>query len=668
LKQRLSVRTARAAVPLAALSLLAFAATASAAGTTRYVAPGGSGTACTSTAPCGSFDAAYKTAALGDTVEVAAGTYGNQTVLFDPSKTGASDLPDVLFRPALGAGVTVNGNIDIGSSRFTGGASHATFERFTVNGDVSIPGCGQSADGAACASDASAPGNDLTFRNLRVKGPYSFYCASCSNVTIDGGTWGPDTYQCRSGMGSAHPEIQSAYKQTKRANHITIRNSAWQNFARCTSSDHTECLQVEPADYLTLSGNTFRKCDTIGVNLANDLANSNSPAGYRAPDHAVVENNFFSAATDNTGGPTYYALNIRECTNCLVRNNSWLQAPRMPAGGEVSLSNQFRANVGPMGSQNCGIAGVTYANNVWTDAKCSTTDRQAPSGFVNPAILDLHLIPGAAAIDAGGSSYPATDIDGDARPRDAGPDAGADEFGIGATSAPAPIPTPTPTPKPAPTPTPTPTPTPAPTPSTGPVGAWWLNEATGTTAADASGRSHTATLNGPSWGPGRYGGAATFDGINDSLSIADKADLSVNKLTLMGWVKPTALGSDWRTILLKEAGTRASYALYASSGDGKPTVEVANPAGSGMVSVKCSSTIATGAWAHVAGTYDGSALRVYLNGVECGSKALTGTIPTSTGALKIGGNAVWGEWFNGAIDAPQVFNRALSASEITAQM
>jgi hypothetical protein len=200
------------------------------------------------------------------------------------------------------------------------------------------------------------------------------------------------------------------------------------------------------------------------------------------------------------------------------------------------------------------------------------------------------------------------------------------------------------------------------------VGAWWLNEATGTTAADASGRSHTATLNGPSWGPGRYGGAAMFDGINDSLSIADKADLSLNKLTLMGWVKPTTLGSDWRTILLKEAGTRASYALYASSGDGKPTVEVANPAGSGMVSVKCSSTIATGAWAHVAGTYDGSALRVYLNGVECGSKALTGTIPTSTGALKIGGNAVWGEWFNGAIDAPQLFNRALSASEITAQM
>src|SRR3954469_6004189 len=111
----------------------------------------------------------------------------------------------------------------------------------------------------------------------------------------------------------------------------------------------------------------------------------------------------------------------------------------MPAGGEVSLNNQFRANVGPMGSQNCGIAGVTYANNVWTDAKCSTTDRQAPSGFVNPGILDLRLLAGAAPIDSGGSTYPATDSAGDAVPIGAAPDPGADEFGIGAAPAPAPI-------------------------------------------------------------------------------------------------------------------------------------------------------------------------------------------------------------------------------------
>jgi chitodextrinase len=394
-----------------------------------FIAPSGSDSnPCTQAAPCQTMDRAYHVAKLGATVEMAGGSYPTQTVLFDSSKTGASDLPDVVFQPAAGASVTVN-QLDIGTNRFTGGASHLTVQGITIAQDVSIPGCGQPADNQPCAADASVPGNDLSFLNLRVKGKYAFYCASCSNVLIRGGVWGPDSYNSPCG-GSAHPEIQPAYTQTKRPNHITIESSTWQNFARCTTADHTECLQVEPGDYVTLRRNVFRNCDTIGVNFANDLANSNSQAGYRSPDHAVIENNYFAAATDATGGPTYYALNIRECTNCIVRYNSWLQAPRMPTG-EISLNNLWEANVGPMGSQNCGITGVTYAYNVWTDAKCSSTDKQVSAiGFVNAASLDLRLTAGSPAIDAGNpSNYPASDIGGQARPLGGAPDAGADEAG-----------------------------------------------------------------------------------------------------------------------------------------------------------------------------------------------------------------------------------------------
>src|SRR6185437_9519651 len=39
-----------------------------------------------------------------------------------------------------------------------------------------------------------------------------------------------------------------------------------------------------------------------------------------------------------------------------------------------------------------------------------------------------------------------------------------------------------------------------------------------------------------------------------------------------------------------------------------------------------------------------------------------------TGLLKIGGNAIWGEWFNGLIDEVRVYNRALSAAEIQVDM
>jgi hypothetical protein len=378
--------------------------------------------------PCASFDRAYHAAKPGDVVELAAGRYGGQTLLFDPSKTAE----DVVFRPASGAAVTT-GSIDFGPNRFTGGASHVTLQGFTVDGDISIPGCGVP-DGTACPVDnALSPGNDLTFRNLRVTGPTAFYCASCSNVSILGGTWGPDTYECRAGLGSSHPEIQSAFAQDKRPRGILIDGAHWQNFARCSDEDHTECLQVEPADDLTIRNSTFRNCDTMGVNIANDLANSNSAAGYRAPNNVLIENNFFDESRDFTGGPTFYALNIRECTNCTIRYNSWLQPPRMP-NGEIAYNVSFIGNAGEMTQENCGVDGVTFSRNVWFGAQCSRTDKKVDTlagiGFVDPASLDLHLKPGSPAIDAGDpASFPVTDIDGDRRPAGAAPDAGADERG-----------------------------------------------------------------------------------------------------------------------------------------------------------------------------------------------------------------------------------------------
>jgi hypothetical protein len=389
-----------------------------------FLAPSGTdANPCSQALPCKSFDRAYRVAASGQTVEVAAGSYGAQTLHYDGSKASSAD---VTFQPAAGASVTVAG-IAFGTSRFDAGAAHVTIKDMTSSGSIWIPGCGQAADGGPCAA-GGVPGSDLSFLNLHVKDLYAFVCSSCSDVLISGGVWGPDSYGCQAGNGSAHPEIQSAYQQVKRPNHITIQNSLWHNFARCTTGDHTECLQAEPADYLTLRGNTFANCDTMDVNIANDLANARSAAGYRAPDHVVVENNFFAVPTDATGGPTWFALNIRECTNCTVRYNSWLAPPRMPIGGEVSLNNVYEGNVGPMSPQNCGIAGVTYRYNVWSDAKCSASDKQAVSGFVNRAALDLHLAPGSPAINAGDPlDYPTTDVDAQARPMGGIPDAGADE-------------------------------------------------------------------------------------------------------------------------------------------------------------------------------------------------------------------------------------------------
>jgi hydrogenase maturation factor HypE len=72
----------------------------------------------------------------------------------------------------------------------------------------------------------------------------------------------------------------------------------------------------------------------------------------------------------------------------------------------------------------------------------------------------------------------------------------------------------------------------------------------------------------------------------------------------------------------------------------------------------------TYAWTHLAFTYDGAAMRMFVNGVQVSTTALTGVMPIGAGALRIGGNGVWGEYFRGAIDEVRIYNRALSAAEI----
>ena len=71
---------------------------------------------------------------------------------------------------------------------------------------------------------------------------------------------------------------------------------------------------------------------------------------------------------------------------------------------------------------------------------------------------------------------------------------------------------------------------------------------------------------------------------------------------------------------------------------------------------------------HLAETYDGSALRFYVNGTQVSSVARTGSILTSTNALQIGSDSIYGQYFNGLIDEVRIYNAALSAAQIQTDM
>ena len=207
-----------------------------------------------------------------------------------------------------------------------------------------------------------------------------------------------------------------------------------------------------------------------------------------------------------------------------------------------------------------------------------------------------------------------------------------------------------------------------PAPPEGLVAAYAFEEAQGTTTADASGNANQGTLEGgTSWTPtGKYGGALFFDGVNDNVRVEDSASLDLTGgMTVSAWVRPQTL-TQWRTVVMKEQPSNLSYGLYANATANTPATEayiggaVRRASGGGQIPLN--------AWTHLAGSYDGGLIRMYVNGVQVGQTARTGGITTSNSPLRIGGNSVWPEWFHGLIDDVRVYQRALSATEIQADM
>jgi hypothetical protein len=153
-------------------------------------------------------------------------------------------------------------------------------------------------------------------------------------------------------------------------------------------------------------------------------------------------------------------------------------------------------------------------------------------------------------------------------------------------------------------------------------------------------------------------------------------------LTQASIVIPSSM-SGWESVAYKQRGAAGtgllSYALYAH--DGAPQGGgFAGPAGYLRPAPATSTTdqgvrqashtpLTLNTWSHVAVTYDGSNMLLYVNGALVATKAQTGTIATGNQALRIGNsNASISEGFNGLIDEIRIYNRALSAAEIGSDM
>ena len=164
---------------------------------------------------------------------------------------------------------------------------------------------------------------------------------------------------------------------------------------------------------------------------------------------------------------------------------------------------------------------------------------------------------------------------------------------------------------------------------------------------------------------GKFGRALSFDGSNDLVTVADAAALHLTSgITLETWVNPSRL-TGWRTAVLKEQSAGLAWSLYANTDTNRPSAHVFTTAES---EIRGSATLPLGAWSHLAMTYEGTTLRLYVNGTLVGTRAATGALASTTQPLRFGGNGVWSEWFEGSMDEIRIYGRALSAAEIQADM
>ncbi len=191
------------------------------------------------------------------------------------------------------------------------------------------------------------------------------------------------------------------------------------------------------------------------------------------------------------------------------------------------------------------------------------------------------------------------------------------------------------------------------------VSYWAFNEGTGTVAADSSGYGNNANLvNGPIWITGKSGKALQFDGTNDYAVKTSAVGIpSRSPFSVVAWVNGKSFSNPkWSDIIRKEG----SWAVQIG-----PTNNL-NLEITGKQDTISNVVVPTNVWTHIAVTFEGTTVKYYKNGVLGDTRTQTNIPNAGLNKIDIGGYTSWGTYLNGALDNVKIYNRALSAAEISA--
>lgn len=200
--------------------------------------------------------------------------------------------------------------------------------------------------------------------------------------------------------------------------------------------------------------------------------------------------------------------------------------------------------------------------------------------------------------------------------------------------------------------------------------AWYKMDGSGTsmTATDSTGNGNNGTLNNftlngttNGWVPGKIGNALQFNGSNNYISVpAITSFNNASQITVSGWLKKPDTNVGFIATVYGGLDTTSKIQilcvgshLYTVLGDGSQ----------GHVVYGGTASPFDGTWHHFAVTYDGTAIRNYIDGKLDFSQAATFT-SSATNAPFVIGTRGGGAFWNGLLDNIRAYSRALSANEV----
>lgn len=195
------------------------------------------------------------------------------------------------------------------------------------------------------------------------------------------------------------------------------------------------------------------------------------------------------------------------------------------------------------------------------------------------------------------------------------------------------------------------------------IARYTLDERVGAITYDTSKGGHHGTIFGASPATGIIDQGRYFDGLNDHIQVPHHPDLNLNLMTICAFFKPENIIQAYHVIVakLKDDFSLINFILYGGLAD----VYFACKSGGVWKSATAVGILQADTWIHLAGTYDGTNLKLYADGAL---KATTpqGTPDLNTFAMSIGRRnwPVSYAYTKGVIDQVRLNNRVLTQPHI----